>query len=1171
MRITRIKVSGFKSFVDPTTLTLPGNLTGIVGPNGCGKSNIIDALIWVMGESSAKHLRGESMTDVIFSGSNTRKPVGQAMVEIVFDNTDGTIGGQYAGFGEISVKRSIARDGVSSYFLNGARCRRKDITHVFLGTGLGARGYSVIEQGMISRVIEARPEELRAFLEEAAGISKYKERRRETENRMQHANENLERLSDIRDELDKQLGHLQRQARAAERYQAFKAEERVAQAKLLCARARALEAERAASRALAGQRTNELEAEVARLREIETRQTGFREAQVEATETFNRVQSEFYTCAADISRLEQAIKHNEEREQGLARDRQDAQGTQDELEQVMRADRERLAATNARLAELEPAFAAAHAAEKAASESLLAVEARMAQWQIDWDAFNRDHNTLAQQEHATRIRLETLLAGTADHDKRRDILRIEAERNETSELGQRAAALSAEQSGLEAERDGLAAQRAALRTALEDSRSTSQSLGRAVHDHQIRLEELRGRLAALEALQEAAYGDDQEVVEAWARAHGIGDVQRLAEAIDIEPGWEAALEAALRIPLGALCGADLVQRLLGGAHADLARAKVTVVDTCPADGQGSVGGTLLAAKIRGQVDLAPLLHDIHGAADEAAARALLASLPAQAIVALPNGTLIGRNWARLPGQSDVAESILARARQIAALSGDIAQQEAETNRLRTALDDTRNRLRDQEQEERRLGELLDQNARALGGKRDELGRIEAELKRRQARATDISAEIERLARITAENELAIAELRAEQASAAAALESHASRRDALVAVRNDTQVEVDRARLTWRERRETSHAQELEIESLRAQRTALETTGARNTMAYEQLEKRRLEFDAALATLVEPRARMRTDLEAALAARLEAEAALTAARTELGTLDDAVKRASTERGDVEQAINDCKQRLEQVRLDERALDVRLQELANRFEQTGEDFEQINAALTAEDDEATLHQQIEKLGERIARLGAINLAAIDEYNQLSARKTYLDSQNTDLTEALATLQEAIRKIDRETRTRFKETYDKVNNGLQAMFPVLFGGGHAYLEMTGDDLLETGVTVMARPPGKRNSTIHLLSGGEKALTALSFVFSIFELNPAPFCLLDEVDAPLDDANVVRLTEMLTTMSQSVQFLFVTHNKITMEIAEQLIGVTMHEPGVSRLVSVNMEQAVELAATA
>jgi len=1173
MRITRLKISGFKSFVDPTTISLPGNLTGVVGPNGCGKSNIIDALIWVMGESSAKHLRGESMADVIFNGSNTRKPVGQATVEIVFDNTDGTIGGQYAGFGEISIKRTISRDGVSSYFLNGARCRRKDITHVFLGTGIGSRGYSVIEQGMISRVIEARPEELRGFLEEAAGISKYKERRRETENRMRHTDENIERLDDIREELDKQLGHLQRQARAAERYQTYKAEERRLQGSLIAARWRGIEQEREQCRKLAEQRTNELEAEVARLREIEAEQTGCREAQAEASETFNRVQSEFYARAGEISRLEQAIQHAEEREQGLTRDHEDATATLEELQRVLETDRVQLEQTGAELAATEPRLSAARGDEQAAAQALKEVESRLEQWQHDWEAFNREHGQLAQAEQAARIRLEHLLSGVAENDKRRTTLDGEAARNDTSELAVRIAELTESLAASEQARQGLAERRTALRANLQQSRGATQALGAALHEQQIKLEELRGRQASLRALQEAAYGDDQATIERWLAEQGIEGVARLPEYIDTEPGWEQALEAALRIPLGALCGPGLVARVLGDDRGGIAQAGVTVLDTLPAEVTPASphDDTLLVRRVRGRIDLRPLLHDIHAAEDAASARDLLARLPAHAIVALRDGTLLGHNWAELPHRGTAEESILARERDLARLAAELEKHEADTANLRGQLEGAQARLKAMEQEEHEVGVALERHGREADARRGELSRLEAERDRREARAADILAEIERLAQVNAENSEHIARVRAELDSAAATLAEHAARRDALSAGRSEIQREVDRSRDAWREHRERAHELELRLQSLGSRRQSLSDTMARNGTAFAQLEQRRDEFAEALGALVEPRETMRSELEQALAQKLEAENALATARSELSNLDESLREANTRRSAVEQAISECQQRLEQVRLDERALEVRLQELRNRFESTGEDFEQTLAALTSETTEAALEEQLTRLGERITRLGAINLAAIDEYNQLSERKTYLDSQHDDLTEALATLQDAIRKIDRETRTRFKETYDKVNNGLQAMFPVLFGGGHAYLEMTGDDLLETGVTVMARPPGKRNSTIHLLSGGEKALTALSFVFSIFELNPAPFCLLDEVDAPLDDANVVRLTEMLKSMAGTVQFMFVTHNKITMEIAEQLIGVTMHEPGVSRLVSVNMEQAVELAAIA
>ncbi|MEQ8495815.1 MAG: chromosome segregation protein SMC, partial [Gammaproteobacteria bacterium] len=1152
---------------------IDAGLTGVVGPNGCGKSNIIDALIWVMGESSAKHLRGESMADVIFNGSNTRKPVGQATVEIVFDNTDGTLGGQYAGFGEISIKRTISRDGVSSYFLNGARCRRKDITHVFLGTGLGSRGYSVIEQGMISRVIEARPEELRGFLEEAAGISKYKERRRETENRMRHTEENIERLDDIREELDKQLGHLQRQARAAERYQGFKADERRLQASLLAARWSAIAQEREQCHALAEQRANELEAAVAGLREIEAEQAGCREAQAEASETFNRVQQAYYAQAGEISRLEQAIQHADEREQGLRRDHDDAVATLAELQRVMDSDRAQLEQVTAELASTEPKLATARSEEQAAAERLKEAESRREQWQHDWDAFNREHNNLAQAENAARIRLEHLLAGVAENDKRRGTLDAEVARNDTSELAVRIAELTDALAASEQTRSELGNRRSALRANLQQSRGAAQALGAALHEQQIRLEELRGRQASLRALQEAAYGDDHAAIERWLGEQGIGDVARLPEFIDTEPGWEQALEAALRIPLGALSGPGLVERVLAANRDTLTSSAVTVIDSV-ADGTTLAtpdDAALLAARVRGRIDLRPLLHDIYAAEDAAGARALLARLPAHAIVALRDGTLLGRNWVELPGKNDATENILARERELARLSAELDKHEADTANLRTQVETAQARLKAMEQEEHDLGVTLERHARETDGRRAELSRLSAEHDRRQARAADILAELERLARVNAENEAHIARVRGEQENATAALTGHAERREALSAARNDIQGEVDRSRNAWRELREAAHALELRLQSLGTRRQTLNDTMARNAAAFAQLEQRRDEFAATMTALVEPRDRMRGELEQALARKLEAESALASARSELTGLDESLREADTRRSAAEQAIAEAQKRLEQVRLDERALEVRLQELRNRFESTGEDFEQTRTALTDEDSEEALEAQLTKLGERIARLGPINLAAIDEFNQLSERKTYLDSQHDDLTEALNTLQEAIRKIDRETRTRFKETFDKVNNGLQAMFPVLFGGGHAYLEMTGDDLLETGVTVMARPPGKRNSTIHLLSGGEKALTALSFVFSIFELNPAPFCLLDEVDAPLDDANMVRLTNMLTSMAQTVQFVFITHNKITMEIAEQLIGVTMHEPGVSRLVSVNMEQAVELAATA
>ena len=1172
MRITRIKVAGFKSFVDPTTLTLPGNLTGIVGPNGCGKSNIIDALLWVLGESSAKHLRGDSMVDVIFNGSNTRKPVGQATVELVFDNSDGTIGGQYAGFSEISIKRTVSRDGVSAYHLNGARCRRKDVTNAFLGTGIGARGYSVIEQGMISRVVEAKPEELRGFLEEAAGISKYKERRRETESRMGHTKENMARLTDIRDELEKQLNHLQRQARAAERYQELKAEERKATARGLAVRWRVLNEEHGHCHGLAELRTNELEAEIARLREIEARQVASRDAQIAATDQFNNLQTDFYARSGEIARLEQAIKHAEEREQSLSQDLTDAEQTLVRLSETIATDGTHLSEVSTRLTAIEPRFEAQRAAEQGAFEAVRAVEAELDQWQHTWDAFNRDHNALAQREHATQIRLEHLLATISDADTRVAVLNGEASRNDTAELVAQVDKFKAEIDQGDAQRVQLTAARNALRVELGQARSGVQTMGAALHEQQTQLQQLRGRLSSLQALQEAAYGNDQRAVDAFCTARGIDNLARLAAFVDIEVGWERALEAALRIPLGALCGPELTSRIRDSGGFDRGAAGLTVVDLASgARSTAPSAAQLLLSKITSKVDLAPLLAGVYVAPDAAAALALRASLTTEQVIVLPDGTLFGSNWVQVAGSRAEADSILSRARAMEELGARIAKYEVEIAALRADSDGLRASIKEIELSEHRHTEQLDAGVQALSRQRAELARLEAEFQRRQARATDVAAELERLAKLSFSNQEHFAQLKTERVEAEAALCGHAERRSQISDARGAIQVRLDSSRQQWRDLRDAAHQLELSIEQLRSRRATLEEALARNGGARDGAERRRVDITAAIAAQQAPRTDMRSQLDIALRDRLAAEHKLAAARRVLSELDAELHKAASERSAVEQTITQQRRQLEQVRLDQRALEVRLQELVSRFAQTGEELQATVIDLSESVSEESIQEELEKLSGRIARLGPINLAAIDEFTQLSERKAYLDSQHADLTEALATLEEAIRKIDRETRARFRETFDKVNNGMQVLFPVLFGGGHAYLELTGEDLLETGVTVMARPPGKRNSTIHLLSGGEKALTAVSFIFSIFELNPAPFCLLDEVDAPLDDNNVLRLTDMLRSMSKSVQFLFITHNKITMEIAEQLIGVTMQEAGVSRLVAVNMEEAVELAATA
>ncbi len=1168
MRISKIKLAGFKSFVDPTTLTLPVNLTGVVGPNGCGKSNIIDALQWVMGESSAKQLRGDSMADVIFNGSNSRKPVGQASVELVFDNSDGTLGGQYAGYGEISIKRSLTRDGVSTYQLNGTRCRRKDVTNVFLGTGLGARGgYSVIEQGMISRVVEAKPEELRGFLEEAAGISKYKERRRETETRIRHTKENIERLDDIREEITKQLAHLQRQARAAERYQTLKTEERLTDAQLLALRWREIDRARTEQAQTIGEIQTRMEAATAELRNIETQQTQKRDEQTQATDNFNRVQSEFYAKSAEISRLEQALQHAEERKTSLENDLTRSRKALEEMNELLHNDAAAIADIVRQLTELEPAAAEHEQTAEQANAALQEAEAKAQAWQAEWDTFNRERGEVSREEHAEQMRIEHLREGISGARERLEGLESEQRGLSTLTLEAEINTLRNALMAAEKRHDEQLVRRDEIKSSVAEARQQTFRYGDELHELRTILATLKGREASLAALQDAALRENQGELQAWLAEIGLGDPDLLAEQIEIERGWESAVEMAMKVPLGAVCANGSVERALTANRSTMPTALATFVDE-EATGNAAADGSL-AAKVRSKWPLASLLAGVYTADSIDEARQRAGSLAAHESVITRDGYWLGPGWVQINGGAEAEPGILARESALEELRRDIAKNASRIEAAQSALEEAQQAVADCEAREADVDVALATTAQETTVLKTDLARLDTTLDRQRERAETIRHEISALQEKFTGGEAAAATALSTLEAIRARLAQFDLRHDTLVANRDAVQQALDAARGTWRDAREARHATALKLEGLRSSRESLQLALSRNERQQHELAGRCTDLETAMASTLEPQEDLKTQLERALAERVDSEKALGAAREVLENLEAEIKGNDEARLGAERAVEAQREILDQARLEERAVQVRQQEVEQRLKQTEYTAAELLEALEPGADEATWAERLEKVRRRIERLGPINLAAIDEFSQLSERKEYLDSQHKDLSEALDTLEGAIRKIDRETRTRFKETFDKVNSGMQKMFPILFGGGHAYLELTGEDLLETGVTVMARPPGKRNSTIHLLSGGEKALTALSFVFSLFELNPAPFCLLDEVDAPLDDANVVRLSKMLKTMSQTVQFICVTHNKITMEISEQLVGVTMHEAGVSRLVSVNMDEAVEMAA--
>jgi chromosome segregation protein len=1167
MRLSKIKLAGFKSFVDPTNISFPSSLVGVVGPNGCGKSNIIDAVRWVMGEISAKHLRGDSMADVIFNGSGSRKPVGQASVELVFDNSDGKLGGEYASFAEVSLKRVVTRDGTSSYFLNGVRCRRKDITQLFLGTGLGSRSYAIIEQNMISRVIEARADEMRSFLEEAAGISRYKERRKETESRIAHTRENLARLSDLRDEVEKQLRHLQRQAATARRYQALKHDERQTHAELLALRLREVESESGAHQAILGERDLVLQAALAEQRSFEAAIERSRQEHDQRSAVLSEVQGRYYQVGAEISRSEQAIEHARELR---GRQRQELEqislGLQEAGSHRLR-DARQLEELAAALAELEPGLESARQAEEAAAEALASAESAMHGWQERWEQFNQSLRSASSTAEAEKARIEEM-----DNQLRRLMAQRERATGEHTALtAADIAATLAEIERTESEaRSGVEALRVRmsdLAASLAEERGRERELAESSRAARRDLQDAEGRIVSLEALQRAALGQGQGKVVEWLEARGIAGNPRLARQLSVDTGWDRAVETVLGTYLEAVCVdsiedvAGILESLTGGTVAFFAGSQGT-------ESGGHDAGSL-RARVRGPGGLDALLEGIVATESLAEALAIRPRLRAGQSVITRDGIWIGPDWLRVSRDRDAHEGVLEREQTLRGERMELERLQARCRALEAELEATRGRVRDTEDR------LADEQAQLSRDGASHMN-LRSQLDSLRARADQRSARLEQLTSELTEVETALEIANAGNRSARARLEEAVGIMADLDEQRRSLEAERDGLRQTLAESRQRAEQERnaarevaIRVESRRTGHTSLLASLERLDAQIAQFDARRADLDSQLATSESGEAGLKQTLERALQVRVAVESELAAARHALEEVDRALRELDEKRAGAEAAVQEARDLLDNARFSVQELRLRRETLLDQFAATRLDLGEVTSAIDPAADVVAWEQRLVEISEKIDRLGQVNLAAIDEFREQSERKEYLDRQFADLTDALATLEDAIRKIDRETKSRFQDTFDRVNAGLKDKFPRLFGGGNAYLELVGEDVLESGVAIMARPPGKRNSSISQLSGGEKALTAVALVFSIFELNPAPFCLLDEVDAPLDENNVGRFCEIVRDMSSRVQFVFVTHNKSTMELASQLLGVTMNEPGVSRLVAVDVDEAVRLAA--
>ena len=1169
MRLSTIKLAGFKSFVDPTTIHFPSNLTGIVGPNGCGKSNVIDAVRWVMGESSAKHLRGSSMDDVIFNGSSSRKPVGMASVELIFDNSEanGKVGGQFAQYDEISVRRAVARDGQSKYSLNGTRCRRRDIADLFLGTGLGPRSYAIIEQGMISRLIEAKPEELRVFLEEAAGISKYKERRRETENRIRHTRDNLDRLDDLREEIDKQLSHLQRQSRSAERYKEYKDEERQLKAEMLALHWRDLKKDLDGRDKGIAETETRLEQIVAEQRSSESKIEEDRQLHTESTDALNKVQAEFYGLGSDISRVEQNIKHQHDLQQRQKTDLDQVETALVEATTTLQSDRNAIEEVSSQLNADQPALATLKADEAAIAERFSGSEEAMQTWQSSWDEINRQYSEASQKAQVERSRMEQLDRHVGQLNQRLQRIDVEQQALRGEDIEGQITEFQAKLNEVEAQKTASEEQLTSVLNSIRTTREQIVLTEQKSAEHRRGIHNSQGRLSSLEALQQSALGKTDKAVNQWLDRQGLTSQARFAEKLKVDAGWETAVETVLGDTLEAVC-VDQIDSLCS-TLSDLEKSNLSLIETQSSNSSANGTSGYLQEKVQSSVELDQFIHGIRFADTLDAALQLRGSLANGESIVTRDGIWIGKHWLRISNDKDARQGVLARETEIRELQESLQELESQAAALNDELIDKRESLQAKERQREELQV-------SLNAVHAQMNQLQTQISARQTRKEHISNRGQNLDEEKAETERLMANENADIEKATLSrneslqqIESIGAERDQQEGQREILLAQLQQNRSELQQQRDKAHELAIRIEGFNTRKQSLTQNIERMEKSQQYQIQRKQELQIAISRTGEPVEAMEKELAELLEKRLKTEQALTEARRQVDALAQQLRGFEQQRSEHEKRSQDVRSQLEKMKLDSQEIRVRSKTALEQLAEMERDVEELIAAMEEGANSRAWEQKLETIGQRISRLGPINLAAIDEYQEQLKRKEYLDEQHKDVVSALEILEEAIAKIDRETRTRFKDTYDHVNSRLKEMFPRLFGGGIAYLELTGDDLLNTGVTVMAKPPGKRISNIHLMSGGEKALTAVALVFAIFELNPAPFCMLDEVDAPLDEANVGRFSQLVKEMSDQIQFIYITHNKTTMEISEHLSGVTMREAGVSRLVSVDVAEAATLAA--
>ncbi len=1164
MHLKQLKLAGFKSFVEPTVVPFSSQLIAVVGPNGCGKSNIIDAVRWVMGESSAKNLRGESMADVIFNGSSHRKSVGQASVELVFDNSMGRLAGQYASYQEIAVKRLVTRDGDSFYYLNGNRCRRRDITDIFLGTGAGARSYSIIGQDTISRLIEARPEDLRAYLEEAAGVSKYKERRRETLQRISHTRENLARIADIRDELGKQLLRLERQAQAAKRYTSLKQDERLCKAEILAIKCQALRVEQAEAQQELSQLALQYEHHRSKITGFFNENLSLRERLHSAQEDVQQLQVQFYQLNTEIARLEESIQQQQHEHQRLTADKQRLETDLRTATHQCQQDTDTLASCGEIVDTLQQKIQSLQGELVLHQQALADNETKKISWERQSQQLQAELHQVQRVSQVEQVHLQHIEQRYQQQQLRLEKIQIEQAQLMVDPLLADLLALKTQQRGLadQYHQDVNDVQQVVDKgILLRQQVTTIEQQLHQVHD---KVQSLVTEHAALLAAQNAVL---RNVRSGSSSLPQWDHNPRLAEVMRVSEPWLRACELVLGESLHAIV-LDSV-RDLWPALIDLQGQSALFVQPATIE-SNPTSYPRLSDKMVGVLPCGlHALDEIFAAENLAEALTWLPTLSKQQSVVTADGFWLGPGWIRVDGATNQHESsVLARQQALSTLKDTLAIEQENLYILQASRDQLYAQFMDNEQDCNTLKQKSVMSYDALRACETGVNSKQQAIDHASIRKVALMEESEELQ--LAVEELMTQKIRVEHQwqIATESIVQYEQQLQELMLAKESWDVALTASRRAVDDVRDQLHKAELQNNSEVLKAQQLRNNINREQRQMDTLSERLSVLVNRCNELASPDKTWSISLNEKVILHNQLETELAHRRQLVDELQTQLKNTEQVGRVEEQCANEVQEKIQKKQLQEQRLAVRAGSIVESLTELGAEVEVLLKNIPAE---ATLegHEQaLELIDDKIKRLGAINLMAIEEYQTERNRKQHLDEQYQDLIDALATLDAAIAKMDKETQLRLKDTFDQVNESFQSLFPRLFGGGRALLELTCDNLLEAGVLVMAQPPGKRNSTIHLLSGGEKAMTAVALVFAIFQLNPSPFCMLDEVDAPLDDLNIKRFCELVKEMSQLVQFLFITHNKVTMELADHLIGVTMREPGVSRVVAVDVDEALAIA---